>query len=140
MKLHVIARGKIGRCPEADIIARYMARIRWPLTITELPEAIGAPSTPLSPHRTIALDEVGQSLSSEDLATQLGLWRDAGVRECRFLIGAANGLTDVERSSADLMLSFGRATFPHMLVRVMLIEQLYRAITILDGHPYHRSG
>ena len=67
-------------------------------------------------------------------------WRDSGVREARFLIGAADGLSAEERSSADLVWSFGAATWPHLLVRAMLCEQLYRATSIIAGHPYHREG
>ena len=140
MKLHIVARGKISGKPEAELVARYAARIRWPFAITELPES-GGRLPPPPPHmRIIALDEQGQMLSSTALAEQLAAWRDGGVRECRFLIGAADGLTAEERGSADLLLSFGRATWPHLLARAMLAEQLYRATSILAGHPYHREG
>ena len=74
------------------------------------------------------------------LATQLGRWRDDGVREARFLLGAADGFGDADRAEADLLLSFGRATWPHLLARAMLAEQLFRATSILAGHPYHREG
>jgi 23S rRNA (pseudouridine1915-N3)-methyltransferase len=67
-------------------------------------------------------------------------WRDEGIREARFLIGAADGLTREERAGADLLLSFGSVTWPHLLVRAMLAEQLYRATAIIAGHPYHREG
>ncbi len=86
------------------------------------------------------LDETGQDLSSEELAELIGRWRDEGARECRFLIGATDGHPPEARESADLLLAFGRATWPHLVARVMLAEQLYRATTILAGHPYHRSG
>lgn len=85
------------------------------------------------------LDETGRDLGSAGLAAQLGRWRDDGVREVRFLIGAADGHDAATRAGADLLLSFGKATWPHMLVRAMLAEQLYRAATIMAGHPYHRS-
>ena len=86
------------------------------------------------------LDERGQDLSSEQLATQLEKWRDGGIRETRFVIGAADGHPDEERGAADLLLAFGKATWPHLLARAMLMEQLYRATSILAGHPYHRAG
>ncbi len=69
----------------------------------------------------------------------LARWRDDGVRETRFILGAADGHSEGERAEADLLLAFGRATWPHLLARAMLMEQLYRASTILAGHPYHRS-
>ena len=74
------------------------------------------------------------------LAEKLGRWRDDGVREARFLIGAADGFDDAQRAGADLLLSFGRATWPHMMARAMLAEQLWRATSILANHPYHREG
>ncbi len=140
MKLHIVARGKIGRGPETDLIARYAKRLTWPFQITELPDKGGtAPALPA--HSVIiALDELGAQLSSAELARTLEQWRDSGTRECRFLIGAADGLTQAERASATLILSFGKATWPHMLVRAMLTEQLYRATSIIAGHPYHREG
>ena len=88
----------------------------------------------------ILLDETGKVLSSEEFAQLLGKWRDEAVRETRFLIGAADGHGAAARESADLVLSFGALTWPHMLARAMLAEQLWRATSILAGHPYHRSG
>jgi 23S rRNA (pseudouridine1915-N3)-methyltransferase len=86
------------------------------------------------------LDERGQALSSVELAKKLELWRDGGKREARFLIGAHGGHDDEQRRSADLLLSFGPATWPHLLARAMLAEQLFRATSILAKHPYHREG
>ena len=140
MKLHIVARGRIARRPEASLVERYAARMTWPFAVTELPEAGGRVAPLAAPGRTVALDEQGRALSSTALAELLSVWRDAGVREARFLIGAADGLTLVERTSADLLLSFGAATWPHLLVRAMLAEQLYRATMIVAGHPYHREG
>ncbi len=140
MQLHVIARGKIGRSPEADLIARYAKRITWPFKQSELPDVGGTIPALLTPMREVLLDERGRQLSSEEFATLLGRWRDEGVREARFLIGAADGHGDVARERADLLLGFGPMTWPHLLVRAMLAEQLWRATSILAGHPYHRSG
>lgn len=89
--------------------------------------------------RIVALDERGRSESSEALANRLGRWRDDGVRTAGFIIGGADGLDESVRKKADLVLSFGALTWPHMLVRAMLAEQLYRAQSILAGHPYHRG-
>lgn len=140
MKLHIVARGKMGRGPEADLIDRYAKRLTWPFQVSELPDTGGKP-VPISPNtRIVALDEGGEQISSMDLARLLERWRDDGVRETRFLIGAADGLTRDERMSADWSISFGKVTWPHMMVRAMLAEQLYRATSIIAGHPYHREG
>ena len=140
MRLHVIARGKIARSPEAELTQRYAKRIVWPLQLTELPEKGGAIPLPLTPARDVLLDERGGELPSEAFAALLGSWRDDGVREARFHIGAADGHGAAARASADLLLGFGAMTWPHLLVRAMLLEQLWRATSILAGHPYHRSG
>lgn len=140
MRLHVIARGKIGRSPEQELCDRYARRITWPLNQTELPERGGTIPPPLTPVREVLLDERGKQLSSEEFAALLGSWRDGGIREARFHLGAADGHGDAARSRADLLLCFGTMTWPHMLARAMLMEQLWRATSILAGHPYHRSG
>lgn len=119
---------------------RYVKRIVWPLKLTELPESGGRIAAPLIPVRTVLLDERGKDLSSEDFARILGRWRDDGVREARFMLGAADGHSQRERAEADLLLAFGSATWPHLLARAMLMEQLFRATSILAGHPYHRAG
>lgn len=140
MLLHIVARGKIGRSPEAELADRYLKRIAWPTRVTELPDR-GGNSPALPPNSvTIALDERGKALGSAELAKKLQRWRDDGKREVRFLIGSADGHLDEARASADLLLSFGPATWPHLLVRAMLAEQLYRATSILANHPYHREG
>ena len=89
--------------------------------------------------RLVALDETGRTLDSAAFAGLLGDWRDAGTREAAFLIGGAGGLDPALRREADAVLAFGPMTWPHLLVRVMLAEQLYRAASILAGHPYHRA-
>jgi 23S rRNA (pseudouridine1915-N3)-methyltransferase len=138
--LHIVARGKIGRSPEAELVERYLKRIAWPTKVTELPER-GGKMPELPPTSvTIVLDERGQALSSTELAKKLEAWRDGGKRETRFLIGAADGHAAEQRRGADLLLSFGPATWPHLLVRAMLAEQLFRATSILANHPYHREG
>jgi 23S rRNA (pseudouridine1915-N3)-methyltransferase len=138
--LHIVARGKIGRSPEAELVERYLKRVTWPTRLTELPDRGGKlPEVPPN-CVTIVLDERGKTLSSMELAKKLEAWRDAGKPETRFLIGAADGHDEENRSSADLLLSFGAATWPHLLVRAMLAEQLFRATSILANHPYHREG
>ena len=139
MLLHIVARGKIGRSPEAELVNRYLKRINWPTKVTELSERTTVP--PLPPNSvSILLDERGTAVSSTELASKLENWRDGGKRECRFLIGAAAGHSEEERSKADLLLSFGPATWPHLLARAMLAEQLFRATSVLANHPYHREG
>jgi 23S rRNA (pseudouridine1915-N3)-methyltransferase len=140
MLLHIVARGRIGRSPEAELVERYVKRLAWPSRITELPDQ-GGRMPALEPQtRVVMLDETGEVLPSKTFAEKLGRWRDDGVREARFLIGAADGFDDADRAQADLLLSFGRATWPHMLARAMLAEQLWRATSILANHPYHREG
>lgn len=140
MLLHVVARGRIARSPEAELVARYAKRIAWPLKLTELPEAGGKVPEPRTPFRTVLLDERGKQLGSEEIAAILDGWRDDGMREARFILGSADGHTREDRENADLLLAFGKATWPHLLARAMLLEQLYRATAILAGHPYHRAG
>ena len=140
MLLHIIARGKIGRSPEAELTDRYLKRLSWPSKLTELPDRGGTVPPATTPAVTVLLDERGKALASSELAARLERWRDEGRRECRFVIGAADGHSDAEREAADLLLSFGPATWPHLLARAMLAEQLYRATSWLAGHPYHRQG
>jgi len=140
MLLHIVARGKIGRSPEAELVDRYLKRITWATRVTELPDRGGTVPAPAGSCVRIVLDEQGVTLSSMQLARKLEGWRDSGRREARFLIGAADGHSEGERADADLLLSFGPATWPHMLARAMLAEQLFRATSILANHPYHREG
>ncbi len=140
MLLHIVARGRIGRGPEADLVERYVKRLAWPVRITELPDAGGRAPALDGQTRLVLLDETGEMLASKAFAERLGRWRDDGVRETRFMIGAADGFDDAARRQADMLLSFGRATWPHLLARAMLAEQLWRATAILANHPYHREG
>ncbi len=110
------------------------------MTLTELPDVGGTVPAAQNPCREVLLDEHGKQMSSEEFAALLGRWRDDGVRETRFLIGAADGHGQEARDKADLLLGFGAMTWPHLMVRAMLAEQLWRATSILAGHPYHRSG
>jgi 23S rRNA (pseudouridine1915-N3)-methyltransferase len=141
MLLHIVARGRIGRTSEAELVERYLKRVAWPAKVTELPDQGGKDPPPLpSPAISVMLDEGGDQLTSLDFARKLERWRDEGMKECRFLIGAADGFTDAQRAAASLRIAFGRMTWPHMMARAMLAEQLWRATSILAGHPYHREG
>lgn len=140
MLLHIIARGKIGRSSEADLVDRYVQRIAWPTKISELPDRGGAMPVAQRNSVTVLLDERGTALTSKQFAQRLENWRDSGKHEARFVIGAADGHSETERAGADLLMSFGPATWPHLLARSMLAEQLFRATSIIAHHPYHREG
>jgi 23S rRNA (pseudouridine1915-N3)-methyltransferase len=143
LRIRILA---IGRCRDAairELTARYLTRAAMATELVELQprgsetQAIlaGLPAE----GRIVALDERGRDLGSADIAAMLRQWRDEGQRLVTFVIGGADGLDTAVLARAELCLAFGRATWPHMLVRVMLAEQLYRAGTILSGHPYHRA-
>jgi len=140
MLLHIVARGRIGRSPEAELVDRYLKRVSFPTRVTELPDTGGKMPVVEPQTRIVMLDETGDTPGSIAFAEKLGKWRDDGVREIRLLIGAADGFSAEERKAADWLVSFGRLTWPHMLARAMLAEQLWRASSILANHPYHREG
>ena len=140
MRLHIVAHGKIGRSPESELVDRYVKRIGWPVKITEIAETARVLPQAERNSRTVLLDEKGEQLTSTQLAELLGRWRDDGVVETRFCLGAADGFDEAARASADRLIAFGRLTWPHMMARAMLAEQLYRATSILANHPYHREG
>jgi len=140
MLLHIVARGRIGRSPEAELVDRYLKRVSFPTRVTELPDTGGKMPAIEPQTRIVMLDETGDTPGSVAFADRIGKWRDDGVREIRFLIGAADGFSAEERKAADWLVSFGRLTWPHMLARAMLAEQLWRASSILANHPYHREG
>jgi len=149
MRLAAIGRLRAG--PEAELFARYNARLRPPLAVTELAEGTGAPAEAKrrdaaallgalpSGALVVALDGGGAAPTSEGLARLLERWL-ASSRPVCFLIGGADGLDSAVLARADHALSLGPMTWPHMLARVMLAEQLFRASSILAGHPYHRAG
>src|SRR3546814_5258984 len=122
MLLHIIARGRIGRGPEAELVARYMKSVSWAQKMSELPDTDGRVPVPQDNSRTVLLDEGGEQLSSLEFAKLLETWRDGGVRETRFCLGAADGFTPEERAGADMVIAFGRATWPHLMARAMLAE------------------
>lgn len=140
MLLHIVARGRIGRSPEAELVDRYLKRVTLPIRVTELPDTGGKMPAVEPGTRIVMLDEKGENLPSRVFAERIQAWREDGVRETRFLIGAADGFDDEARAQANLLISYGRATWPHMMARAMLAEQLWRATSILANHPYHREG
>lgn len=143
MRLRILA---VGRCRDPainELTRRYLERSSFPAELVELQlrgsEAEAIQAALPAEGRIVALDERGQDLASADLAARLGRWRDDGERLVVFVIGGADGLDARILTRASLRLAFGRATWPHLLVRPMLAEQIYRAGTILAGHPYHRA-
>ncbi len=149
--LHLIAVGRLRAGPERDLFARYHARLRPALAVKEIVEARGTPMeakrregaaliAALPPRAfAVALDPGGQAPDSAGFAVLLERWLILGRPLC-FLIGGAEGLDGAVLDRADAVLSLGKLTWPHMLARVMLAEQLYRARAIASGHPYHRGG
>lgn len=159
MRILVIAVGRLKQGPERELAQRYHERFEDTgrklgfrgLTVHELPESRArdaatriaeeaAAISALIPDNAVlaVLDERGDNLDSAGFSRQLGRWRDESAGDMIFVIGGADGLSPELRRKAKLRLAFGAATWPHQMVRVMLLEQLYRAATILAGHPYHR--
>lgn len=156
MRVVVAAVGRARKGPEATLTADYLARFDatgrplglGPARLIEVEdkkrrgsEAEGALLLNALPDGAliVALDERGETSTSENFANWLADHRDQGRRDCAFLIGGADGHAPDLRARADRLISFGPMVWPHMLVRVMLAEQLYRAVSILAGQPYHRS-
>jgi 23S rRNA (pseudouridine1915-N3)-methyltransferase len=152
MRLHLIAVGRLKSGPHEALARHYAERLTFPLTMREVEEKRPLPAAELKeregvlllaamPERAtvVALDARGKTLASEAFAERLARWRDAATADLAFLIGGAEGLSPAVLQKADLVLSLGTMTWPHLLVRGMLLEQLYRAQQILAGHPYHRG-
>jgi 23S rRNA (pseudouridine1915-N3)-methyltransferase len=160
MRLVVAAVGRMKDGPERELAERYRKRAEQAgrrigirdaevIEICEsraqdvgkrtVEEAIAIASVIPDKAVTIVLDERGESLGSATLASLIGRWRDDGRPAAVFVVGGDDGLAETLREKADLKLAFGAATWPHQLVRIMLLEQLYRAMSILSGHPYHRA-
>jgi 23S rRNA (pseudouridine1915-N3)-methyltransferase len=159
MRVHIAAIGRMKQGPERELVSRYLERAALsgkPLGLSgfdvgELPESRASSSASrkadeakalraaLPEGIVVALDERGKTLGSEAFANRLAQWRDDGKPALSFVIGGADGLDPAFVEGAALTLSFSPLTWPHQLVRIMLAEQLYRATTILSGHPYHRE-
>jgi 23S rRNA (pseudouridine1915-N3)-methyltransferase len=159
VRIGIFAVGKLKQGPERELCSRYVERARLagkPLGLSGFTISEQSESRASSPEARkaeegrafrdslpegiiVALDEHGKSLTSERFARQIAQWRDDGRPAVSFVIGGADGLDPGLAGAADLTLSFSPLTWPHQLVRIMLAEQLYRAVTILSGHPYHRE-
>ncbi len=151
MQLSIIVVGKGRNAPENTLMRGWLSRLRPKGRIIEIESKLPAgPKRSEDEGRRILrtipdgaalglLDPRGEDHSSEDLAALLAQWRNDGIGSAYFAIGGAEGHTDILRDRANCCIAFGRATWPHMLFRAMLAEQLYRASSILAGHPYHRA-
>ena len=156
MRVHIVAVGRLRAGPERDLIDDYLTRFDrtgralalGPANVIEVEDkknaGMGAEAALLEkaiPNGALIciMDERGKVMTSPDFADQLGGWRDQGRQDIAFVIGGADGLDPAFRAKADAALSFGKMVWPHMLVRVMLSEQLYRAASNLYGSPYHRA-
>ncbi|MCL7409546.1 23S rRNA (pseudouridine(1915)-N(3))-methyltransferase RlmH [Marivivens donghaensis] len=156
MRVHIVAVGRLRAGPERNLIDDYLTRFDrtgralalGPANVIEVEDkknaGMGAEAALLEkaiPNGALIciMDERGKVMTSPDFADQLGGWRDQGRQDIAFVIGGADGLDPAFRAKADAALSFGKMVWPHMLVRVMLSEQLYRAASILSGSPYHRA-
>ena len=160
MRVVLLAIGRMKKGPETELVERYLKRAEQAgrqiglrgVEIIEIRESRAADAGKRMVEESIALanvipegavtvmlDERGDSLGSADFADHMRKWRDAGVPAAVFIIGGPDGLAQSLRDKAKLKLAFGAATWPHQMVRIMLLEQVYRAITILSGHPYHRE-
>ena len=152
MKSLIIAVGRWKSGPEKQLFEHFAERSKPPLEVREIEVRKKLPqdvlkrkeaelllaAVPIGTH-IVALDINGKALPSSTLAVRIGKWRDMGIRQIAWLIGGANGHGDSVLEKADFILSFGSQTWPHLLVRAMLAEQLFRAQSILAGHPYHRE-
>lgn len=145
LRVEILAAGKMKKGPFAELRDEYQKRMNWPLTITEIEgrSAAEEQSKLLEKIRSsavlVALDERGKTFTSREFAARLSEFSTAGQTDVQFMIGGADGLNDDIRKKARFLLAFGPQTWPHMMVRVMLMEQIYRAQQIIAGHPYHRD-
>ena len=146
MKVTIIAIGKCKKnSPEYALIEEYKKRSNWEIIIKEKDnsnqkdEAEFLQSSIPSGAKVVVLDERGENIKSLDFAAKLESWENSSCQNICFLIGGADGHLESTRKRADLLLSFGKMTLPHMLMRAVLSEQIYRAQTIIHHHPYHRE-
>jgi 23S rRNA (pseudouridine1915-N3)-methyltransferase len=159
MKIAILAVGRLKAGPERDLFERYLdraaaagRRLGLSFALNEFPESRAGSAEARKDQEAeviltksprdqvlIALDERGAALDSAAFAKRLRTWRDGGKGDVAVAIGGPDGLGKAVLARADLRLAFGAMTWPHQLVRIMLAEQLYRAVTILSGHPYHRE-
>lgn len=145
LRIEIIAPGKMKAGAQKALWDEYLKRIIWPVALHEIDERDNAAECAKIEKKLnrqafiIALDEKGKTIPSREFATKLGNLAAEGRPDIQFILGGADGLSPEIRKSAHFLLSFGAQTWPHMMARVMLMEQIYRAQQILAGHPYHRD-
>jgi 23S rRNA (pseudouridine1915-N3)-methyltransferase len=149
MKIKILAIGKQKASPSLELCTEYLKRMTWDVSLKEIDAPKGSTSAEELPlilkalpkqAFIVALDERGATLTSPEFTKKIEIWQNqATANEIYFLIGGADGFSEEIRRKANFLLSFGKQTWPHMLVRVMLLEQIYRAQQISVGHPYHRQ-
>ena len=154
MNILLISVGKWKKSPEKELFEHYASRLSWQLELKEIEskelsdthkqkqqeaEKILKAAENFNAHHMIALDERGKTMGSRDFATLLGRWKDEGAPRLAIIIGGHAGLDESVRKKAHRTLSFGAMTWPHLLVRPLIAEQIYRSQCILSGHPYHRD-
>lgn len=145
IRIEILAAGRMKPGPHLELWKEYAGRMAWPLSLTEIDARSQAGEwkklqEKIDPRAFLfVMDERGKSLRSMDFAARLDRLSAEGASTAQFLIGGADGLSDEIRKKAGMLLSLGPQTWPHMLARVMLAEQIYRAQQILAGHPYHRE-
>lgn len=151
LKVDIIAVGRLRKGPLFELAQEYMTRIKWSLSVYEVESKKVDPGAAMREEAVkiqehikdntflIVMDERGNGLRSLDFADTLQNLQNSGESHIQFVIGGADGLTDEIKDRANMLLSFGQQTWPHLMVRAMLLEQVYRAQQILTGHPYHRE-
>ena len=152
MRITVCAVGRLKKGPWRALVDEYIKRLNWSVTVVEVEAKAGLSGTALKDEEgqlllknipedsySITLDEKGRESTSRELSQKIEHIQHHGGGKICFVIGGADGLSDAVKSRANQSISFGRTTWPHMMVRVMLLEQVYRAQQILNGHPYHRE-
>lgn len=152
MRITVCAVGRLKKGPWRALVDEYVKRLNWSVTVVEVEAKAGLSGTALKDEEgqlllksipedsyIITLDEKGRESTSRELSQKIEHIQHHGGGKICFVIGGADGLSDVVKSRVNQSISFGRTTWPHMMVRVMLLEQVYRAQQILNGHPYHRE-
>jgi 23S rRNA (pseudouridine1915-N3)-methyltransferase len=153
MQINIIAIGKFrNNCPNQKLFLDYIKKTRWKIKLIELDKKISGSVMEIKKReaqliaknisknsKIILLDEIGENLSSEEFAQKIKNFQNHSVQNIYFIIGGANGVDEEIKKLAHLKIAFGKMTFPHMMIRPMLAEQLYRAFLIIENHPYHKS-
>jgi 23S rRNA (pseudouridine1915-N3)-methyltransferase len=149
VKINIVAIGKFKDGANKELFETYKKRVPWEIKLKELALKGGGLKkekegelllqSACNKSKIIALDEGGKMLSSREFSTMIQRYRDNGDRNLSFIIGGAEGLSGDVKNKSDLILSFGKMTFPHMMIRGFLMEQIYRAYTLINNHPYHKD-